>query len=181
MKTVKYVYNSGLAFSENKDMQRFSQYAKKGWFLESFACLGFGYKLRKGTPKELIYNLDYRKDTDEDYFHFFQAAGWTLVCSFGNEIHILSYDFGTKQIYTDQPTLEEKYELEKNKMGKYALPFLISCCVFFLLYTFGTGTWLPLWASNTILILGTISLIPLIFTGLPYIAHWKKLNKVRKS
>lgn len=51
MKEIKYVYNEGLAFSEDRDMLRFSDYAKEGWFLESFACLGFSYKLRKGTKK----------------------------------------------------------------------------------------------------------------------------------
>jgi hypothetical protein len=74
MKT-KFVYNSGLAFSEEKEMKKLSKYARKGWLLESFAGFGFGYKLREGKPKNIDYSLDYQNGADEDYFEFFEAAG----------------------------------------------------------------------------------------------------------
>lgn len=179
MKEVKYVYNGGLAFSEDRDMQRFSDYAREGWFLESFAYLGFSYKLRKGTPKKLVYSLDYRKNADEEYFALFEASGWSLVCSQAH-IHIFSAPVGTKPIYTDQDTLLEKYEQEKNTTGKYAFTFLLTTFVFFLIYNLGDLISLPIWASKTFLVLGVLSLIPLIFTGLPYIQYKKKSKHLQK-
>jgi hypothetical protein len=179
MQKVKYIYNGGLAFSEEKDMQRLNDFAKKGWFLESFALLGFGYKLRKGKPKELVYNLDYRIDADEEYFSLFEASGWSLICSAGH-LHIFAAPAGTKPIYTDQQTLREKYEKERSLTGKFAFSFLTACLVFFLLANFGEGTWLPLWASKTFLTLGTLTLLPFIFTGIPYIGYIIKLYRLQK-
>jgi hypothetical protein len=179
MKDVKYVLNRGLAFSEDRDMQNFSDYAKEGWFLESFAFLGFGYKLRKGTPKKLIYSLDYRKDADDEYFSLFKASGWSLVCSEAH-IHIFSAPVGTKPIYTDQDTLIEKYEQEKNTMGRYALTFLLAAIAFFLIYGLNDWITLPLWASKIFLILGVLSIIPLVFTGLPYCQYLRKSKYLQK-
>src|SRR5699024_1009621 len=82
MKQKKYVSSGGLAFSEEKDMKKLSKYAKKGWILEGFAP--FGYRLQKGEPATIQYSLDYQMDADEDYFAYFEAAGWSHVCSSGN-------------------------------------------------------------------------------------------------
>ncbi|WP_028775948.1 DUF2812 domain-containing protein [Shimazuella kribbensis] len=181
MNTVKYIYNGGLAFSEEKDMQRLSKYAKEGWILESSAFMGFVYKLRKGNPTDLVYNLDYRMDADDEYFSYFQEAGWKLVCSFGNQIYIFAAPVGTKPIYSDSSSLVEKYEQEKSKMGTYALPFLIATLVFFLAPMLGFGTLLPLWLDKTLFIFGMISLIPLIFTGLPFIGYVLRLKRINKK
>jgi hypothetical protein len=181
MKTVKYIYNGGLAFSEEKDMQRLRKYAKEGWLLESPAWMGFGYKLRKDKPSDLIYNLDYRIDADEEYFTYFEEAGWKLVCSFGDQIHIFSAPAGTKPIYSDSSSLVDKYEQEKSKTGTYALPFLITTLIFFLASMFDTGFLLPMWVNKTLILLGTISLIPLIFTGLPFIGYVWKLKKIKNK
>ena len=176
MKKTKYVPSGGLAFTEEKDMQKLSQFAKKGWMVERFT--NFGYKLVEGEPKDIEYSLDYQKGADEEYFLFFEEAGWSHVCSIGNEIHLFSAPAGTKPIYTDTQTTIEKYEREKKQMGKSALPFLISTIVFMYLSTIGWGVEL---IGVVMWILGTLSLVFLVFPGLPYLAYQYKLMKLRKG
>jgi len=178
MKETKYVMSGGLAFTEEKDMKKLSNYAKKGWILEGFAPLGF--ILRKGEPQNIVYSLDYQKDADEEYFSFFEVAMWTRVCSAGNEIHVFSASEGTKPIYSDKETIIEKYEREKRQMGKYSLPLLIVTVMSFLLRIISGYGWLPEIAGNISLFLGEVFLIILIFPGMPYIAYRFKLNKIRK-
>lgn len=178
MRKTKYVPSGGTAFTENKDMKKLGKYAKKGWLLESFAP--FGYKLRKGECKDIEYSLDYRKEADEDYFSYFEAAGWSRVCSLGNQIHIFSAPKGTEPIYSDKVTAIEKYETEKKRMGKVALPTLIVTLVLFLLGMLSNNGWLPEMIGNAGGILGIVSLIVLVFTGFPYIGFSFKLSKMRR-
>jgi hypothetical protein len=142
---------------------------------------GLGYKLRKEESKDIEYSLDYQKEADDEYFAIFEAAGWSHVCSVGNEIHIFSAPTGTKPIYTDRPTTVEKYKREKKQMGKAALPFFTSTVVFWLLSVFSNWGWVPGIIGNIFQLLGMISLIILIFPGLPYLSYQYKLLKLRKE
>lgn len=179
MREKKFVFNNGLAFSEEKEMKKLAQYAKEGWILESFT--GLGYKLRKGEPRNNVYSLDYQKVGDGEYFSYFEEAGWTHVCSVENNIHIFCAPVGTKPIYTDKETTIEKYEREKEIMGKGALLSLITTIVFMFFGVISSVGWLSEWVGAVTVILGILSLIILIFTGLPYIAYQLKLHKLRKS
>ncbi|WP_029270971.1 DUF2812 domain-containing protein [Virgibacillus alimentarius] len=178
MKQTKYVSSGGLAFSEEKDMKKLSKYAKKGWILEGFAP--FGYRLQKGEPATIQYSLDYQMDADEDYFAYFEAAGWSHVCSSGNSIHLFYAPVGTAPIYSDKETMIEKYETEKKKMGKAAFIMLIITFTFMFLGALGSYGWVPALIRNGSLILGYLSLIALIFTGMPYFGYRNKLNKLLK-
>ena len=98
-----------------------------------------------------------------------------------NNIHIFCAPVGTKPIYTDIETTIEKYGREKEIMGKGALLSLITTIVFMFLGAISSVGWLSEWVGAVTLILGILSLIILIFTGLPYIAYQLKLHKLRKS
>lgn len=120
-KDAKYVSSGGLAFTEHKDMKKLSRWAAKGWHLESFAL--FGYRLRKGDPKQVTYCVDYndvKADDMEEYEELFEAGGWARVCSSGN-IHIFAAPEGTKPIYTDKETNYEKYR----KAARSIAPLLV--------------------------------------------------------
>jgi len=141
MRNTKYVSSGGVAFSESKDMKKLSKYAKNGWLLESFAP--FGYKLRKGESKNIEYSLDYREEADDDYFAYFEEAGWSHVCSLGNQIHMFNAPSGTTPIYTDKLTTVEKYATEKKRMKKVALPTLIVTLMLFFLGMLSNYGWIP--------------------------------------
>lgn len=178
MKKVKYIPNNGLAFYEEKEMKKLAEYAKEGWILEKFA--GLTYKLRKGESQDIEYSLDYQKNADEEYFALFEAAGWSHVCS-SDEIHIFKAPRGTKPIYTDRPTIIEKYEREKKEMGKHALPFLISTIVFWLLGILSNSVWALESIGIIFQVIGFISLLVLVFPGLPYLSYLFKLYRLRKN
>lgn len=177
MKSTKYIMSGGLAFTEEKDMKKLSDYAKRGWLLEGFAPLG--YRLRRGEPQNLIYSLDYQMNVDEDYDLIFEDAGWTRVCSAGGGLHIFRATAGTPPIYTDKTTLIDKYEREKKVMGNTALPLLIALILFILVRIMSSNGWLPEIVGDISFFLGLASLVTLVFSGLPYIAYSYKLNKLR--
>jgi hypothetical protein len=179
VRKTKYMPSGGLAFYEEKEMKKLSELAKQGWILEGFSLLGF--KLRKGEPMDIDYSLDYQKDADDEYFAFFEEAGWSHVCTAGDEIHIFRAPAGITPIYSDKPTIIEKYEREKRQMGRAALPFLISAIFFFALSQMSRNGWLleslwPVFVTG-----GILSLAVLVFPGLPYLSYLFKLNKLRKT
>jgi hypothetical protein len=179
MKETKYVPSGGLAFSEEKDMMKLQAYAKEGWLLYKFALLG--YKLKKGEPQDIQYSLDYKRNADEDYYSYFEAAGWSNVCSIGNEIHIFSAPIGTKPIYSDKATAIEKYEREQKKMKKIALPSLIIFIALTAVSILGEYELLPLPVRIGSSILSIIPLVILVFSGMPYISYTFKLRRMRKG
>ncbi|WP_223701234.1 DUF2812 domain-containing protein [Sutcliffiella deserti] len=183
MRETKYVISGGLAFDEEKDMVKLERLARKGWIFDRFAFMG--YKMKKGQSQELQYSLDYRKDADSDYFAFFEEAGWTHMGSLANYIHLYSASPGTAPIYTDKDSVVEKYENEKKVMGKGALvmvvvTFLIMAVSFlishFSLFTGFEGT---VKIVETVLL--SLSLIGLVFTGLPYLGYVYRVNKLQKN
>ncbi|MEH6888609.1 DUF2812 domain-containing protein [Bacillus sp. JJ864] len=178
MKKTKYISSGGVAFGEEKEMKKLGEYAKKGWILEGFAPLG--YKLRKDEPKNIQYSLDYQNGADEEYFMYFEEAGWSHVCSSANAIHIFCAPVGTKPIYSDKTTIIEKYEREKKLMGKVALPLLITTVILCLLSILSSYNWIPEIVGNIASFLGFVSLVILVFPGMPYIAYCFKVNKLRK-
>jgi len=178
MEQTKYIWGRGLAFKEQQDMDRLSEYVKEGWLLEKLGI--FRYELKKGEPQNIEYSVDYQKDVDDDYFAYFKAGGWSHVCSAANEIHVFHVPEETTPIYTDKKSLIENYAGEKKKAGKIALPVLMVILLLILLAVLGNIGWVPAIASNISLILGYIVLLPLIFTGIPYIGYSIKLRQLRK-
>ncbi|MBM7616119.1 DUF2812 domain-containing protein [Alkaliphilus hydrothermalis] len=173
MNDTKLVACGGLAFFEEKDFKKLSKLAQEGWILEGFSSFLF-YRLRKGAPQDIQYSLDYQTKPDEEYFSFFESAGWSHVCSAGNEMHIFSAPSGTKPIYTDEVSLIEKYEREQVQMKKVALPALVLSVVWAL-------TLLTIWVSPVILALLLVTMVVLVFTGMPYLAYGIRVRRLRKG
>ncbi|REK71303.1 DUF2812 domain-containing protein [Paenibacillus paeoniae] len=180
MTETKYVTSGGLAFTEVRDMKKLGKYARKGWLLESFAP--FGYRLRKGEPQDLIYSVDYQEAADADYVSLFEEAGWKKVCSTDTDgFHIFSAPPGTRPIYTDQASLMERYEREQKMTGKTALPLLIVTLVCLFLRSVSLNDWIPNILGQIGLIAGLVSLVLLIFPGLPYLSYSIRLNRYRSG
>jgi len=108
MGKTKYMPSNGLAFSEQKDMEKLAKKAKQGWMLKKFAFMG--YRLEKSEPEDIQYSIDYRsleKGEKEEYFELFQMAGWSHVCS-NYDIHIFKAATGTQPIYSDPDSTVDK-------------------------------------------------------------------------
>lgn len=174
MKQTKYVMSGGLAFDEERDMKRLASLAQKGWLFEKFSPMG--YTLRKGEPAHLQYAIDYRKKPDRDYFAYFEEAGWTHEGSAGDSIHLFSAPEDVAPIYSDTETMVEKYRSEQRLMGKSAVVALLFTLVLWWMSQWGIGGL----AEGVVSILLVLSLIALVFTGLPYLGYTFKLSKLQK-
>ena len=122
MRDTKYMMSGGLAFAEEKDMEKLRAFSVKGWHVRDFAFMG--YVLEKGNSTDYIYSLDYRQmkeDEAEEYFDFFSSSGWTHITSQG-EIHLFRALPGTKPIHSDRETVAEKHK----NMGKSTRSLAIS-------------------------------------------------------
>lgn len=171
----KYVAITGLAFNEKGDMDKLASLAKKGWILDGIVCGGFFYKLRKEKPRDLIYSVDYQCDCSLEYIGIFKEAGWELVVSAGECIHIFMADAGTKPIYSDNITETDKYESAKNQTKKGSI------------YTFIAGLLLLILPivfkqmnetlSMVFLVLFVIDLVFFVFNFLPFLAYSSRIRK----
>ncbi|MEK8126564.1 DUF2812 domain-containing protein [Paenibacillus filicis] len=175
-KQTHYVGSAGLAFAERIEMNKLSRLAAKGWLLESFAFLG--YRLRRGTPRNLVYVLDIRRlkqDEREEYFHIFEAGGWQHVCSQG-ELHIFAAEPGTEAIYTDPSTARDKYA-RAVRVGQSATLLMAA------LTLAGSGLRYAgeVWGNSTLIpyigvgasLVGLTLLVPSIMV---YAAYWLRLR-----
>ncbi len=106
--------SGGLAFSEQKDMNKLRKQSLKGWHVKSFAFMG--YRLERGQKEDVTYSIDYRSlhdDEREEYVDFFDSAGWTHVCSEAN-MHLFKALPNTAPIYSEKESKTEKH----NSQGK---------------------------------------------------------------
>jgi hypothetical protein len=125
MRQTKYITSGGLAFSEDKDMEKLRRFSLKGWHVSDFRFMG--YTLEKGESSDYIYSVDYRslkENEEEEYFDFFSSAGWSHISSEGT-IHLFRAHPGTKSIYSDRDTTVEKYENSNRSMKCLAIPLVL--------------------------------------------------------
>jgi len=173
----KYVMISGLAFSEEGDMEKLKNYASQGWILEDIVG-GFFYKLRKDKPQNIVYNLDYQTETNEEYFTIFKEAGWKLIVSKENYMHIFSAQAGTKPIYSDCESEIDKYTSIRNQTSKGTLYSLIIAIALMGLLVISLIVIKPI--SLIILGLLIIDIFIFVFNFMPYLAYNSRIKQIKK-
>ena len=128
----KYISNMGLAFDEERTLRKLNLLAKEGWILDRLT-LWRGYRLRKGTPQELVYSMDYKKldeGSQEEYFELFEMSGWKHICSY-QDIHFFAAPHGNIPIYTDRDSHQHKYRSQKIYCFRLTLMGVIFWAVLF--------------------------------------------------
>lgn len=173
----KYVMIGGFAFSEDSDMKKLRDYAKKGWILEGIT--GLFYKLRKDKPQDIEYSLDYQDEATKEYFDLFTEAGWRHVVSSGNEVHIFSASVGTKPIYTERASEMEKYLSARNQMKRGSIYSLIALIILAVLSFVSAIFIKPIFIPVFLLL--ALSIFPFTFTFMPYLAYGSRIKKIRKN
>lgn len=94
MNQIKYITSGGLAFSENKDMEKLRRYSLKGRHVFDFSFMG--YSLERGKKSDYIYSIDYRwlkEDEKKEYLtssrlldgHMLTQKG-TYICFVHNPV-----------------------------------------------------------------------------------------------
>ena len=172
MNQIKYITSGGLAFSENKDMEKLRRYSLKGRHVFDFSFMG--YSLERGKKSDYIYSIDYRwlkEDEKKEYFDFFSSAGWTHVNSEGN-IHLFRAQPGTKPIYTDSDSTIEKYRSSSSMMKNLAIPSMLMTALSWVGVMNSSGT-----LKSLLIVIATILSaisVPAVWTAITtYSNKWK--------
>jgi len=110
--------SSGLAFAEEHDLQRLSQWAAEGWRLAKIEHVWM--VLEQAPPEQAIFAIDYQETPDPEYFELCRAAGWQHVTSVEKQIHLFKAVPGTAAIFspTDSAT---KYQRAVRMFARPAL------------------------------------------------------------
>lgn len=155
MSQTKYIMSGGLAFSEEKDLEKLRQYSLKGWHVCRFSFMG--YTLEKGESTDFIYSIDNRTfatDEEDEYLELFSAAGWTQIDS-DVGFYLFRATPGTKPIFSDRETVVEKHESLNQTMKQGALPLVYFTLLLWLGTFFTEGT------LHMVLLVAAILLSPL--------------------
>ena len=173
----KYVMISGFAFSEETDMEKLKKYARQGWILEDIVG-GFFYKLKKDKPQDIVYTLDYQMEADEEYFTLFKEAGWELVISIGNQMHIFSAPAGTKPIYSDSQSEIDKYTSIRNGTRRGTIYSAIIGIALIGLLALSVAFIRPIF----LIILGLllIDMVVFVFNFMPYLMYNFRIKQIKK-
>ncbi|WP_017728792.1 DUF2812 domain-containing protein [Halalkalibacterium ligniniphilum] len=176
MRQTKYITSGGLAFSEEKDMEKLRRFSLKGWHVSDFKFMG--YTLEKGESSDYIYSVDYRsfkEDEEEEYFDFFSSSGWSHIASEGY-IHLFRAPPGTKPIYSDRDTSVEKYENLIGSMKCLAIPLVLITVLVWVGAMISSGTLKSL--LHVIAVILSIIAIPTAWTVIAtYNNKWKVKGK----
>jgi hypothetical protein len=170
----------GLAFDEDRVIEKLSLMAKEGWVLKEMSL--FRYKLGEDKPKELIYSMDYKKldKDDKEYFEFFESSGWKHMCSYG-QFHFFSAAPGTVPIYTDKENYLSKYSDAKKSYFKSLVISLLALLSTVLVQITQGDKLHGTTAETIILIIGVISSAIVVPSLMVCIAYLVKERKVLKN
>ncbi len=168
---------NGFAFSEESDMEKLKEYARQGWILEDIVG-GFFYKLRKDKSQDIIYNLDYQTEANEEYFTIFKEAGWNCIVSIENYMHIFSAQAGTKPIYSDCESEIDKYTSIRNQTRKGTLYSLILAIALMGLLVVSLVAIKPIFLIIVGLLI--IDIFVFVFNFMPYLAYSSRIKQIKK-
>lgn len=174
----KYVMITGLAFSEESDMEKLKSYASQGWILEDIIG-GFFYKLKKDKPQDIVYSLDYQAEANEEYFTIFKETGWKLIVSVKNKMHIFSAKAGTKPIYSDCDSEIGKYTSIRSQIGKGTLYSLIIAMVLMGLLVVSAIAIRPMFLIIFGLLI--IDVFIFVFNYMPYLSYNSRIKQMKKD
>lgn len=175
MARTKYMMSGGLAFVEEKDMEKLRKKSLNGWHLKGFRFMG--YELEEGEPEDIIYSIDYRllqPNEAEEYFEMFAYAGWTLVCS-NYDMHIFKAKKGTQPIYSDRESTIDKVERMANSLKGVAAFFVAVTIILWLMFTFTSG--LIKTISEWAFLISIVFTIPAIMTYTATCYHKRKKGR----
>jgi hypothetical protein len=177
---------AGLAFAEEYDLQRLSQWAAEGWRLVKINSMSM--ILEQASPEQVVFAIDYQDAPDVEYFALCATAGWQHVVSVEHVIHLFKAPPGTPAIFS-AADMTTKYQRAARIFAKPAMwssmAFVFAVVVFF----GGIQQWLVTNGNPMVALVGeivaTIVLFAIatisIFTLLPWLAYRLRLAGMQFS
>ncbi len=171
---------SGLAFAEEADMRKLTEWAATGWRLSRIN--GMWMVLEQAPPEQAVFAIDYQDKPEPEYYALCAAAGWHHVISIEGQIHLFKAAPGTAAIFsaTDMTT---KYQRAARMFARPALWSSVGLGASVAMLLGVVGPWVSTQASEwwlvvaqlvmlaVVLVLATMS----IFTVLPWVAYRVRL------
>ncbi|MFJ8355997.1 DUF2812 domain-containing protein [Bacillus paramycoides] len=123
-----------------------------------------GYELEKGIAEDVIFSLDIRELGEnelEEYIEIFELSGWEYICSRYN-MHLFKAKPGTKSIYTDKATKQEKI---KNLRKPVKVTVAISTALLivgYIVYSISSGLLSTIF--ETVFLFSLVITIPMLMT-----------------
>lgn len=97
-------------WEEDKEERWLEEMARQGWHLVKG---GLRFVFEKGTPSEIRYRLDYRRQFphgESEYYSMFRDAGWEHICNFKQWHYFRSpAAANAPEIYTDVESRIDMY------------------------------------------------------------------------
>ena len=167
---------SGLAFAEERDLQRLARWTAEGWKLVQIR--GLYMVLEQAPPEQRVFAIDYQATPDPEYFEVCVAAGWIHVLSVEQHIHLFRAAPSTPSIFSANDAIV-KYERAARMFAKPALwssvVLVLSICVVLL----SGHPWLAATVDRAVLttidwvsvLLVTLAGTLWVFTALPWSAY----------
>lgn len=165
MRQRKYMMSGGLAFAEEKDMQKLRGLSLQGWHVTGFKFMG--YMLERGESTDYVYSLDHRilnVGEEEEYFDLFATAGWSHVASEAGT-HLFRAQPGTKPIYSDRETLVEKHKRSGRMINGVAFSLISITALLWIGFLLSSGT-----------LQTTLSVLAVVFSILLLPAAWTAIK-----
>lgn len=174
----KYVIVTALAFSDEQDTKRLSEFASKGLFLKDFRIPLLSYRLIPQEKQEVDFLIDYQQKASQEYYDSYLKMGWESVFS-SDDMHYFKAEKGTVPFFSDVEGKVQRYRKESRRYGIYTLISLFPAVLFgYLLYTYRLSTdviTLPLFVATG------LSVMSLVFCIMPFVTYHFRANRLNTT
>ena len=174
----KFVIVTALAFSDQQDTKRLSEFASKGLLLNDYRIPLLSYRLIPQEKQEVDFLIDYHQGATQEYVYSYTQNGWDHVFSH-DDLHYFKAVKGTVPFYTDIEGKVMRYKKESKRFGIYTLISLLPTLIFgYLLFTFQTSEEL---VTLPLFILSGLSVMSLIFCFMPFVTYHFRAKRLTNN
>jgi hypothetical protein len=174
----KFVIVTALAFSDQQDTKRLSEFASKGLLLNDFRVPLLSYRLFPQDKQEVDFLIDFHQGATQEYMESYAQNGWEHVFSH-EDLHYFKAVKATAPFYTDIEGKAQRYKKESKRYGVYTIISVFPTLLFgYLLSAFqssGEVVTLPLF------VLTGLSVMSLIFCLMPSVTYHFRAKRLTNN
>lgn len=165
--------SSGLAFTPEKDLAMFEDMARRGQRLAGFSLAAHGWRFEDAEPEDVVFDMAYETNPDDDYFDLFRAAGWTPVLTYGH-IHFFKAAPGTTPVHTGTESRLKEALTNRALFLRYTAVTLAA--VLMVVLAMAVTDW-PLAVRMAA---AALSGVALVYTSFPLVGYHRQVQRLRR-
>ena len=147
--------------------------ARRGQRLPGFSLAAHGWRFEDAEPEDVIFDMAYETDPDDDYFDLFRAAGWTPVLTYGH-IHFFKATPGTAPVHTGTESRLEEALDNRSLFLRYTAVTLAAVLLVVLVMTAAD------WPRAAMMAAATLSAVALVYTSFPLVGYHRQVQRLRR-